>query len=66
MGTCRMGGNNDGTRVADGSGRVWGTENRYLATVGLIPTPPAINPALVRRTRAPQRWRGARMSRVSL
>ena len=43
MGTCRMGDNDDGTCVTDRFGRVWGTDNLYLATVGLIPTPLAVN-----------------------
>ena len=46
MGTCRMGDSDDGTSVTDGFGRVWRTENLYLATVGLIPTALAINPTL--------------------
>jgi len=46
MGTCRMGDADDGTCVADGLGRVWGTKNLYLATVGLIPTALAVNPTL--------------------
>jgi choline dehydrogenase-like flavoprotein len=46
MGTCRMGAADDGTCVADEFGRVWGTENLYLATVGLIPTALAVNPTL--------------------
>jgi choline dehydrogenase-like flavoprotein len=46
MGTCRMGEHDDGTCVADGFGRVWGTENLYLATVGLVPTRLAVNPTL--------------------
>lgn len=46
MGTCRMGDSDDGSCVADEFGRVWGTENLYLATVGLIPTALAVNPTL--------------------
>jgi choline dehydrogenase-like flavoprotein len=46
MGTCRMGAADDGTCVADELGRVWGTENLYLATVGLSPTALAVNPTL--------------------
>lgn len=46
MGTCRMGDADDGTCVADEFGRVWDTENLYLATVGLIPTTLAVNPTL--------------------
>lgn len=46
MGTCRMGAADDGTCVTDEFGRVWGTENLYLATVGVIPDPLAVNPTL--------------------
>jgi choline dehydrogenase-like flavoprotein len=46
MGTCRMGASDDGTCVTDDFGRVWGTENLYLATVGVIPTALAVNPTL--------------------
>jgi len=46
MGTCRMGASDDGTCVTDDFGRVWDTENLYLATVGVIPTPLAVNPTL--------------------
>ena len=46
MGTCRMGDSDDGACVADGFGHVWGTDNLYLATVGLIPTSLAVNPTL--------------------
>lgn len=46
MGTCRMGAVDDGTSVTDGFGRVWGTRDVYLATVGLIPTALAVNPTL--------------------
>jgi choline dehydrogenase-like flavoprotein len=46
MGTCRMGERDDGTCVADEFGRVWDTENLFLATVGLIPTSLAVNPTL--------------------
>ena len=46
MGTCRMGADDDGTSVADPTGRVWGLENLYLATVGLIPVCIAVNPTL--------------------
>ncbi len=46
MGTCRMGDVDDGNSVTDGFGRVWGTHNVYLATVGLIPTALAVNPTL--------------------
>jgi choline dehydrogenase-like flavoprotein len=46
MGTCRMGAADDGTSVTDGFGRVWGTRDVYLATVGVIPTALAVNPTL--------------------
>lgn len=45
-GTTRMSAVNDGTGVADYQGRVWGYENLYLATNGLIPTRLAVNPTL--------------------
>ena len=46
IGSCRMGAADDGTSVADTFGRVWGTENLYLATNGLVPTRLAVNPTL--------------------
>ena len=46
MGTCRMGASDDGTCVTDEFGRVWGTDNLYLATVGVIPNSIAVNPTL--------------------
>jgi choline dehydrogenase-like flavoprotein len=46
MGTCRMGSADDGTCVTDEFGQVWGAENLYLATVGVIPTALAVNPTL--------------------
>lgn len=46
MGSCRMGFADDGTSVADIDGRVWGTDNLYLATTGLIPNRLAVNPTL--------------------
>ncbi|MCV0426050.1 MAG: FAD-dependent oxidoreductase [Roseibium sp.] len=45
-GTTRMSKVNDGTGVADYQGRVWGFDNLYLATNGLIPTRMAVNPTL--------------------
>jgi len=45
-GTTRMSATDDGTGVADSSGRVWGFDNLYLATNGLIPTRMAVNPTL--------------------
>jgi len=45
-GTTRMSQSDDGTGVADYQGRVWGFENLYLATNGLIPTRMAVNPTL--------------------
>jgi choline dehydrogenase-like flavoprotein len=46
QGTVRMGTADDGTSVCDPSGRVWGTENLYVAGNGLIPTKTASNPTL--------------------
>lgn len=46
MGTCRMGPSDDGTCVTDPFGRVWATENLYLATVGVIADALAVNPTL--------------------
>ena len=46
MGTCRMGGSDDGTCVTDSFGQVWGARDLYLATVGVIPTVLAVNPTL--------------------
>ncbi|MBB3753365.1 choline dehydrogenase-like flavoprotein [Mycolicibacterium sp. BK634] len=46
MGTCRMGSRDDGTCVTDEFGQVWGAENLYLATVGVIPNALAVNPTL--------------------
>ncbi|MEM9104208.1 MAG: GMC oxidoreductase [Pseudomonadota bacterium] len=45
-GTTRMSAVDDGTGVADYRGRVWGFENLYLATNGLIPTRMSVNPTL--------------------
>jgi C-glycoside oxidase len=45
-GTTRMSAENDGSGVADFKGRVWGFDNLYLATNGLIPTRMAVNPTL--------------------
>jgi len=45
MGTTRMG-DDPATSVVDRTGRVHGMENLYLAGVGLIPVPIAINPTL--------------------
>ncbi len=45
-GTTRMSVADDGTGVADQRGRVWGYDNLYLATNGLIPTRMAVNPTL--------------------
>lgn len=45
-GTTRMSAADDGTGVADYDGRVWGLDNLYLATNGLIPTRMAVNPTL--------------------
>ncbi|MEL7114390.1 MAG: FAD-dependent oxidoreductase [Pseudomonadota bacterium] len=45
-GTTRMSETDDGTGVADYEGRVWGFDNLYLATNGLIPTRMSVNPTL--------------------
>lgn len=45
-GTTRMSADDDGSGVADHDGRVWGFDNLYLATNGLIPTRIAVNPTL--------------------
>jgi C-glycoside oxidase len=46
QGTVRMGPADDGDSVCDPRGRVWGTENLYVAGNGLIPTSTACNPTL--------------------
>lgn len=46
MGSSRMGPIDDGTSVTDFDGRVWGSDNLYLASNGLIPTRLAVNPTL--------------------
>jgi choline dehydrogenase-like flavoprotein len=46
MGTCRMGASDDGTCVTDEFGQVWGAEDLYLASVGVIPNTVAVNPTL--------------------
>ncbi len=45
-GTTRMSAEDDGTGVTDYQGRVWGFDNLYLVTNGLIPTRMAVNPTL--------------------
>lgn len=45
-GGCRMGMKNDGSSVTDTFGKVWGVDNLYLATVGLVPGNLAVNPTL--------------------
>ena len=45
-GTTRMSANDDGSGVANHDGRVWGYDNLYLATNGLIPTRMTVNPTL--------------------
>ncbi len=44
-GTCRMGTTPD-QGVVDASGRVWGTDNLYIADASVLPTSAAINPSL--------------------
>jgi choline dehydrogenase-like flavoprotein len=46
QGTVRMGPADDGQSVCDRHGRVWGTENLFVAGNGLIPTSTACNPTL--------------------
>jgi hypothetical protein len=46
QGTVRMGAEDDGDSVCDRHGRVWNTENLYVAGNGLIPTSTACNPTL--------------------
>jgi len=46
MGSCRMGPVDDGTSVTDLRGRVWGTDNLYLASNGILPSRLAVNPTL--------------------
>jgi choline dehydrogenase-like flavoprotein len=46
QGTVRMGAADDGDSVCDRHGRVWNTENLYVAGNGLIPTSTACNPTL--------------------
>jgi choline dehydrogenase-like flavoprotein len=46
QGTVRMGAEDDGESVCDRHGRVWDTENLYVAGNGLIPTSTACNPTL--------------------
>ncbi|MFC8800080.1 GMC oxidoreductase [Promicromonospora sp. NPDC057138] len=45
-GTVRVGEHDDGTSVADTTGRVWGFENLYVAGTGAVPTPVAANTTL--------------------
>jgi pyranose oxidase len=44
QGSVRMGPANDGTSVCDPEGRVWDTQNVFVAGNGVIPTPTACNP----------------------
>jgi choline dehydrogenase-like flavoprotein len=46
QGTVRMGPADDGDSVCDQHGRVWGTENLFVAGNGLIPASTACNPTL--------------------
>jgi phytoene dehydrogenase-like protein len=45
-GTVRTGEHDDGTTVADTTGRVWGFENLYVAGTGAVPTPVVANATL--------------------
>lgn len=45
-GTVRIGEHDDGTSVADATGRVWGFENLYVAGTGAVPTPVVANATL--------------------
>lgn len=45
-GTVRIGEHDDGTSVADVSGRVWGFDNLYVAGTGAVPTPVVANATL--------------------
>jgi choline dehydrogenase-like flavoprotein len=54
-GTVRMGLSDDGSSVCDPSGRVWGTENLFVAGNGVVPTPLTANstlPGMVTAVRA--------------
>jgi choline dehydrogenase-like flavoprotein len=45
-GTVRIGEHDDGTSVADTTGRVWGFANLYVAGTGAVPTPVVANATL--------------------
>jgi len=45
-GTVRMGTHDDGTSVCDTDGRVWGTDNLFVAGNGVVPTPLTANSTL--------------------
>lgn len=46
QGTVRMGARDDGTSVCDRTGRVWGTDNLFVAGNGVIDRATAVNPTL--------------------
>jgi len=46
MGSCRMGDVDDGRSVVDEDGRLWGTQNLFVASNGVIPSALAVNPTL--------------------
>ena len=57
-GTVRMGPADDGTSVCDPDGRVWGTDNVFVAGNGVIPTPMTANTTLTGMVTAVRAARG--------
>ncbi|RMB81824.1 GMC oxidoreductase [Streptomyces shenzhenensis] len=57
-GTVRMGPHDDGTSVCDPDGRVWGTDNLFVAGNGVIPTPMTANTTLTGMVTAVRAARG--------